>query len=149
VSQVPPTTFPHHGTQLQHQRSCRMLRASSSSPTLRYGRLVRPVENYVHRGCVFMAVADVAVPGGGGSRIFVLRSPPNVQCHKRCSASSCEVSSVFFLLSTLRYGRLVRPEENYYVHRGCVFNNVIKTNDTPDTAQYSKTAPPLYKWREL
>ena len=52
------------------------------------------------------------------------------------------------LLSTLRFGCQVRPEENY-VHRGCVFNSLIKRNGTPDMAQCSQTAPPLSKWREL
>jgi len=43
--------------------------------------------------------------------------------------------------------RCVRKRIN--VHRGCVFNSLIKTNNTQDTVQRPKTAPPLYKWREL
>ena len=94
-----------------------------------------------------MAVRS-GVQGGGGSRIFwssghhpAFRRATNV-------AQLAPVHVPKLLSSTFYTGARGRPEENY-VHRGCVFNSLIMRNSTPDPVQYSKTARPLYKWREL
>jgi len=79
--------------------------------------------------------------GGSGFQV-----PPSV-LSPPCGSASAPLQLLRLHSNNVTGARCVWKRIN--VHHGCVFNSLMKTNNTQDTVQHPKTASPLSKWREL